>query len=646
MHSLANQRPKFSLSDSLLLGLSLLITWGAVIYYLYALNWPGINITIFLSALSFYFCKKNLSPLPSLNSHFQTSGSFSRKYFYALVAYFLTAAGLLALLLSSRSDQALISPWETVPALFFVIYGAGLILLSYLITRPEISRYLKLSLISLHYFITLSVAAIVYIIGYGFDPFIHVATMDLIIELGAVSPKPLYYLGQYSLLVTIAKLTGLAIESLNRFLVPVAAALLLPLSLLRNISANSPVNRDSSSVWLVLIFLPIITFSPFILTTPQNLSYVFLILTVLAGSGQADLKYTLLLAAATTAIHPLTGLPALAWFLFLVWHRYRPQLRSRTARITGALLFVASTLALPLALALATGASFKLQTAQYFRDFKDSLGGFNSAGQEDVFLNTSYFLAENLAVFLVLLVIASIIYGYKKIKYYQTLFTIELALLLSYLLSRGLEFNSLIDYEQLAYASRIPIIMIIFALPFVLYSVNSLILSIKNEPRFRQTAWLALAIIMSLTSLYISYPRFDKYWNSRGYSTSANDLEAVREIAKDANQPYVALANQQVSAAALKELGFDNYHKTAQGEIYTYPIPTGGPLYEHYLSMVYDEPTRSTASKAASLAGVDLSYLVVNKYWYQSGQIINAAKISADKWWDISGEIFIFKYQF
>ncbi len=111
------------------------------------------------------------------------------------------------------------------------------------------------------------------------------------------------------------------------------------------------------------------------------------------------------------------------------------------------------------------------------------------------------------------------------------------------------------------------------------------------------------------------------------------------------NKNYVVLANQQVSAAALKVFGFNNYYDSALGPIYFYPIPTGGPLYQYYLQMVYNQPERETTYQAMDLTGTNELYLVINKYWYESDKIIKAAKVTADNWSKIANqEIYIFKY--
>jgi hypothetical protein len=150
---------------------------------------------------------------------------------------------------------------------------------------------------------------------------------------------------------------------------------------------------------------------------------------------------------------------------------------------------------------------------------------------------------------------------------------------------------------------------------------------------------------MLSTSLYLSYPRFDKYHNSRGYSTGINDLKAVEYIEKNSKNDYIVLANQQVSAAALKNFGFSRYLKNKNNEeIYFYPIPTGGELYRYYLEMVYEKPTKENMLKAMEFSKVSEAYFVLNKYWWAFPKILEEAKIEADQFTDINEEVYIFKY--
>ena len=60
--------------------------------------------------------------------------------------------------------------------------------------------------------------------------------------------------------------------------------------------------------------------------------------------------------------------------------------------------------------------------------------------------------------------------------------------------------------------------------------------------------------------------------------------------------------------------------------------------------MVYEKPSRENIKKALNLSKADFAYLVINKYWYRSSELINTAKIEADSYFDINNEVFVFKY--
>ena len=54
----------------------------------------------------------------------------------------------------------------------------------------------------------------------------------------------------------------------------------------------------------------------------------------------------------------------------------------------------------------------------------------------------------------------------------------------------------------------------------------------------------------------MSYPRIDNYHNTHSFSISDSDIASVQWIEENADDDYIVLANQQVSAAALSQYGF------------------------------------------------------------------------------------------
>jgi len=634
----------------LLLLASLLAIWGGAVYYAYALNWLGVILALVLSLANFIWLEKR-RPLPtsSLNAGW-TLGQADRWPIILYAAMFLL---LTASLLNSASSAPLVSPWEVVRPSFFAFY-AVISLLAIRLLSSSVGHHFKQIILSAHFFLSFAVAALVYKIGYGFDPFIHQATMELIDKQGLVLPKTPYYLGLYGLTLIIHKISFISIYWLNKFLVPILAALFIPLVARRFLNQGDQANRTAD--WLAALGLLGLTYSPFIATTPQNLSYVFLIAAVFSGlSRKSSTLLVFILALATFAIHPLSGLPALAWWLWVAAKRHLANWRLAHRRILSLIIFGFSAISLPLALWLAAGSDFKgisLSWSFLAEPFARIFSNLSTAGSEDFILNSLYFFHYNYGLLVIIAIIASFAYFLRQKKKqalddtWLGLAYMNLALIVAYVISSQISFSGLIDYEQANYAGRILILILIFCLPSLALTGRDIIAAILRQKPLIKLIWLLGGLALLAASLYLSYPRFDRYFNSRGYSTGAGDIEVVKAINGWAKGRYVVLANQQVSAAALKTLGFDHYYPTAAGALYFYPIPTGSPLYQGFLDMVYKSPGRETAEAAMDLMDVDEVFLVVNRYWYQSSRVIAAAKLLADDWQEVAGGYaYVFRYE-
>ncbi len=647
-----------NLNDISLLLVVLTIIWGTIVYYLYALNLFGIIISLILIIASFVILYPYWNKRQTITADLQLKYQYQIKHKIIptlkskilIIIYALLYLILIQQLFLSRTSRAIISPWQVVGQPFFYLYFLISLVLILILLQKTIDQRLKIILVSAQYLISFSIAMIVYKIAYGFDPIIHQATMELIAKKGFVLPKTPYYLGEYSLIIIIHRITSFSIAILNKILVPGLTALFLPTALyrfLKNKNKNFP---------LALLFLLILGFSPFILSTPQNLSYLFLLLTVLASFNYPDLSRVYLLAIATAAIHPVTGLPALIFVLWLSFKKYQQRLKPLWQKITKTFIFILMGGAIPGALVIGGGGHWQTinhYSWSFFSPLKDLIAHPIMAGQEDVISNFIYFLASNYNIFIIIAILMALLYYYQvsvrdrhaKIVN-NSLVVISFALLFSYLLSKQIIFKDLISYEQANYSQRLPIIIMIFLSPFLIRGLNNIIIKIRQQKKMIQIIFLTTGLILLTTSLYLSYPRWDKYWNSHGYSTSQNDILAVQSIAQNAQQQaYLVLADQQVSAAALKEFGFNHYYQTKSGKNYFYPIPTGGSLYQYYLKMVYTKPQVQIMNQALRLMGVSTGYLVINKYWHNSDRSINEAKLQARKWWTINQEIYIFKYQ-
>lgn len=656
-------KKQLKITDWLVVLVSLLVIYSALVYFSYSLNTLGIVLSVILALTTFVtLFKYKLLEVRAVHKNSKT-GSIPRpedREIFALISYLLFIFAAFLELFKGRTAAPLISPFEAINiSSFFLFYILSLVTLILIIKRGYYSDKLKIKLISLHLFLSLGLALIVYKIAYGFDPFIHLAAVETIVKHGVIYPKTPYYLGQYGLITTLVRLSGLSASIISKLLVPLSAALILPklaLSFFKNLSLDN--GRDSSVALISTLVVLTFIFPLFIISTPQNFAYLFLLLTIYSAISQKPRAYTAIFALAAAAIHPIAGIPAIIWSLWLMFKDKQVDLSAKADKFISASLLAAGALIIPLALFISSGArwqNLKLNFHSIWIALK-SLFVISYSGSQDFVLNAVYLVSAYYQFILLGLLVFGIFLFFNnktKLHYHDKssfiwrgLLSINLSLIGAYILSSQINFSDIIAYEQNDFASRIITIIILFSSPFIALAVYYVINKINKLPKFRaRQIFYALIIFFITSSLYLAYPRFDNYRNSRGYSTSSYDLEAVSKIDSLSSGKYLVLANQQVSAAALAVFGFDNYLMSPEGQLYFYPIPTGGVLYQYYLNMVYKEPSRKTMTEVMELTGTKESYLVVNKYWHDSSKIIKAAKLSADTWHALeNNNIFIFQY--
>ncbi|MDP2708448.1 MAG: hypothetical protein Q8O93_00125 [bacterium] len=634
------------LSQSVLLIFCLVSVSGALVYRLYSLNRLGIALSLILALIFFiiiqYFYlisnKNTRRPLSAKTEPYR----LGPVNFIFYILYFIFAGFCFYILFIHQTESAIVSPWQAVPLYFLAAYFSASLAL---IANILINKKFVLPLIALHYFLSFSIALIIYRLGYGYDSFIHQATEELISQAGAVEPKPFYYLGQYSLIIIFHKVFSIPLAALDKILVPLAAALALPVILWRVLKEWFDSRR---LILLVILSLLALSFPFFIVTTPQNLAYLFLLLAILLGLTCKNLYDFSLIAALSSAAavsQPVAGVPALILMAFLaIYHSDGAKIK----KYFYPLLFILSASALP---ALFYFLNRRLPGAAASAEAPDGgLTRFIVPGQENFILNFVYLYGFNLKYIIGALAAAGAIIAYRHRDRCRILIIyalVWLSLILAYALTDKLPFAFLINYEQGDYARRIFLASAFFLLPFIILAVYYLADRAARSNNFVKISLAVFLAALITSSLYISYPRYDNYFNSRGYSVSRADLEAVSLINQNSAGDFIVLANQQTSAAALKRFGFKKYYGGADGRpIFYYPIPTSSPLYQHYLDMVYKKPSRETMSAAMDLAGVKEGYFILNKYWRASKKIIDEAKLSADSWQTAGeGEVYVFKYE-
>ncbi|MDP3899485.1 MAG: hypothetical protein Q8Q23_00185 [bacterium] len=647
---------------------SLAAALGGIIYYFYALNYATIILAaIVITYILIKKAKNGNRPALKIDDEEKTSLTGSN---LILIAIYLILLSLnFVILFKFQTTASIISPWEVVPWYFFLTFTLLILVLVIIILKTKLLKITYFLLLASCFSLAFSVALIIYKIGYGFDPFIHQATENLIAQTGAVYPKPFYYLGQYSLVLFLNKIFFLPTLWIDKLLLPFLSAILLPAALFTALKSFRLKNKIAL---LSSLFILIFPFTNFIVTTPQNLANLFLILLILL-SLQKEKNFLLLtsVALATFTIHPISGIPALIFIIFLIIGK---KITNKKLLFTVCCsLFIVSAGALPAAFYINNKTSAIINNIDAGASAGWQLPKLFLNDTSSVWLNFIYLYGFNSGLIIFLLIIFGITLSLRGVRrrgslhdsfsetsnfvIYYPYFLMSTALVASYFLMNFVDFSYLINYEQGNFSKRILIIAAYFALPFILTALVEFIQKLFQQKKFVIISFLIFFTLIITASLYSTYPRYDDYFNSRSFSTSLSDVKAVRWIEQNANDNnFIVLANQQVSAAALKEFGFKKYYQTNKGQLFYYPIPTGDALYQFYLKMVNEQAdnppqnsqagqARKTALEAADLVGADTVYFVINDYWFGFEKILAEARIGADHVQSIAdGKVFIFKY--
>ncbi|MCR4312239.1 MAG: hypothetical protein NUV56_03065 [Candidatus Uhrbacteria bacterium] len=614
-----------------LLVIAVLSITGSALYYATSVTTGGLlTIIIGISLTSLVLGRKHipakLGPWP------QTHGS----EWAALGIGALGIAAWWSAVSTVTITEAVRSPWLELDPRAIIAIAVSAAAATLLAMRGH-RLFFILVLAGITFSIT-SMSAQLYPLGYGFDPFLHRATVSHIIEHGTITPKPLYYIGQYALELTATKIFALPLFSVDIFLAPI----LLALAIIGLISTS----KKSLTSWLVLFLLP---FAAFIPTTPQAIAYVFALLTLwsfLAWEGKGGLGRiaSWIFGIATIITHPLAGIPTLTFLVLAttLTHRHaRPTLFTAAAAAITA--FGAVALPLVFLLQARIGGLDLTWSSTPFDLARLPLSGFFGNAFSS-WMDALYLVAGNALLITLLFAITGSRPFAKRTNGERALVLVILALVVNFLiLSLAFDFTFLIAYERTDFAVRLLVLMAIFALPLASNAVEATMQRVRNAPLLLATLPCLLLALLAASGTYAAYPRHDGYTRSAGFNVSTADIDAVHAIANDAGDtPYAVLANQAVSAAAVNEFGFKHYFP---GDIFYYPIPTGGPLYDIFLTMVDDAPTHEHAELAMQLTGSDTVYLVVNDYWWQSDKIIATAKEQADRWFALNdGAITIFAF--
>lgn len=595
---------------------------------------------------------------------------------------------------------AIRTPWSMVTRNFFILFTIISFFLFRTLKTHAGKGYTLLAII-LHTGVLLSVGYFIYQIGFGFDPFIHRAAESHIAEWGVLYPKTPFYIGQYALVVILNKLTFISLGTIDKLLLPILEIIFLPQLAYLALRNAFNLERVSARAGSVLFFL--IPFASFVTTTPYELAAFLGVCVTLYGTlylytNTLRAAPLMLIALAALAVHPLAGILA---FLIAVcaiatgyYMRASQKIRPLYTSFSAAL-FIISAVAIPLAfmlhLKLQTGAWGNVPSFEVLRARMPIISlPIPREGHtlHPFFTPLYWYYFVSPFLFIVFAWFGHRVWrGRIQTTFFNAWFFPLLygVIAINALLVRFfIRLPGIGDHEQFQYSDRILHFATYLLLPFFLYGLlESMKYVEKKYARAGGAALVSLACALALTaSLYASYPRVDAYTLDKFINTSATDAHTVhtiedREMAiatqnattaqsaitatyAKTSPPYVVLSNISTATAALQEFGFtrarsvaaqgavtqSSYFKTAEGELFYYSIPTGGPLYLAYLHMAEENPDRATANYVKSLTGASRVYLVINEYWHTFNKITPLAKLSADEWFPIDqGRALVFVYR-
>lgn len=645
----------------------LMLARGAWFYLGFSLNeWGRVGpviITLIMGSAWLFFDKRDVA-------HAETKREEPVRFGAMIVPVMSAVLSLAALTLisyaawKSGTSESIRTPWPLLPEWTLPLIALQWIFA--LICAWKIGRALVSAIqVGAAIASTTFIAPLLYTIGYGFDGFLHIAGERVLLETGTLVPKPAYYIGQYVLTTWISDILEFNIASVDRWLVPAAAAILIPAAV--SLVAK---RRDQITWFLALILAPV---SAFVATTPHGfamiLGFTALLLCIPSDRTHAARPYALpaiLFALWSALTHPLVGLPVLFAVIManvFAWNAHRAQRDvAHTAHAVIAwILAIAAGFSVPLVFGLATWISSSASVSFDAGNLLNPDAWRNLAASWIPWVPNRYAIwpeasvwIEKLLPWITLLFAALAVIRSKKSEPSQTtrsfldnaaygwITAAASTAFAAIILNLAGDFNFLIDYERGNYAERLWVVAWILLLPIAIPELGKWLARAKQASGMSLIGLLIAFGTIGAGMSYAALPRHDAATASRGWSVGRADIEAVRLIEKDSgDRDYTVLANQSVSAAAVREYGFKRYHDG----VFFYPIPTGGELYEVFLCASYDDPSRETMSRAGQLGGSDLVYLVVNDYWWDADALIQKARETANRTFEVAdGKTTIFKY--
>ncbi len=622
---------------------------NVIFYYSYKITPETSLISLFLPLFILIRKKKELA---NKNTE-ETSNIPLLVYFFGILEILL-----IAMVIHARNGELMPSPWLAFNAAFFIVFAIATTLYVYLLAKKTSGKIMLIGTI-IHFFIFYCIAAIVYKLGFGFDGFIHRATESWILQHGFIDPKEPFYIGQYGLVVTLSRITGIAIKYIDIFFVPVVASISIPTLVYITFPKIWKITKQTALV--LSLFVPFAFFLSFNLTTPHNLALLLTILISISllGYYYNVLPYSILFILSLFEIttHPLLGAPVMCIVIFSwIIKKYQSKKIS-----------ISSYIIISFLLALLPIVMFTIQQWLGGYGVPTLTNPLSHIGLLKEYFVRPFWYKAHAAWYMEILytwqyavtpvvILFSLLGAWylRKTKIAWLLLSSSIGFCAGAFLLRTLvTFPNVSFHEQGNYPLRLLIAAIVVIIPLGMYGIYKFSeqksVWIQDKLKLKTNTLYILGSIkigvLLMLSLYFAYPQYNSKVYFPGFNVTEYDKKVVETIHnKNTYNHYVVLSTILTAVTSLTEYPFANYIDTTQGPQFYYSIPAGGPLYILYEEMLYQGQKRKTIDKVFDLTHVNTVYFVVPWYWKNSDKIVEGAKKTADVWQSIDNKMWIFEY--
>jgi hypothetical protein len=542
---------------------------------------------------------------------------------------FISDLYLIIYTFSTRTDAAMQTVLTQLNPAFFVLFGLSSIALTLVFFFNKTPHRSLNLLFPVHFFVFFGINWLGFRFGYGYDPIIHQTAEKYIDAFGKILPVQPFYIGQYAPFVAIHKLTMIPLDFIDRFFLPFATAVILPLTAKIGFSRGWKLNERAAN--FATLFLLLIPIAALTFTVPYNLTVLYLLLILLLFPlFQKRLVKTLFVCIALASIftHPMLGAPIALFVAYLFADELPIGRNIKTSLKLAAIALCAVSIPLMFA-----AYRYLHGESPFVRlDFWNNLNGFKDLWRFPYDLTAGPLHLKIFYWYEQIIFYAGILFGfvilflknYFPAKHRNLILGFFGALFVSiFFTSVMISIPDVAIYEQMEFVLRLKIILPVILLPAISYFLARLI----DEKEKSAKTLIPALIFVSVLSLHLTYPQTNEIAVYSGWNAGADDYRGAEMLLKDAgSELYIVIANQVFAAALQKDIGFDKAFELNGQKISPLPLDMNGPVAPLSDELLYTELTPELLGRIKRTFPDFNIYVAVPHYWFNFDQLITAAE--------------------